>query len=335
MATSKKKKPHVFFAGRLAWQIQWRKCIEAFLQLKEDRSPASRRFYFYILRSFFADPLKHPAEYTSEHVLEFIHRLTPAGTPPKETTRRNNYAALSSFYGFAARYKIKRGKKKVPLIQLADIPTLGMSPPEVKVTPKYWTPEQLSRLFAAIPRDTELGLRDRALFLTYFWTARRRREICQLRWGDIEPNYLFQDGHVGIRYRWTGKGHRGETLSAELPGQAWKAILEYLEFSGRLSTIKPEDPLFVGARGIKRNSPLYLTHVSHRIRVLAQKVGLSGSTHRFRHSAARLRRQEGADSMEVMKLLGHKSLDMTERYLRTMDDLGDDRARKLEEKYQF
>ena len=102
--------------------------------------------------------------------------------------------------------------------------------------------DELLRLFAAIP-DTLAGFRDRALFLTIFWTARRKSEILRLKWGDIEA-VTFPDGRSGYIYRYTGKGASREIRTAELPGPAYQAIVAYLSRTNRYPGIQPGEPLF-------------------------------------------------------------------------------------------
>jgi hypothetical protein len=78
---------------------------------------------------------------------------------------------------------------------------------------------------------TVKGLRDRAIFLLYFWTARRREEIARLHWGDIEQATIvdeFGGRKQGWRYRFYGKVKGGQQDMAELPMPAKIAIDRYL-----------------------------------------------------------------------------------------------------------
>jgi integrase len=57
----------------------------------------------------------------------------------------------------------------------------------------------VARLLAAIPVESAAGLRLRALVLVYLLTGRRRSEVLNLRWRDLDLEGGF--------YRYTGSGH--------------------------------------------------------------------------------------------------------------------------------
>ena len=80
-----------------------------------------------------------------------------------------------------------------PLMQTPS-PTLGLRHRRPDRSYRAFTDEELDRFFEVIPTDTVKGLRDRAIFLLYFWTARRREEIARLRWGDIEQGIIVEEG---------------------------------------------------------------------------------------------------------------------------------------------
>jgi integrase len=106
-------------------------------------------------------------------------------------------------------------------------PTLALRHGRPDRTYLVLSDEEFDRFFAVIPTDTVKGLLDRAIFLLYFCTARRREDIARLRWGDIEQGVIVDEGgrrRQGWRYRFRGKGKRGEEDIAELPEPAKIAI---------------------------------------------------------------------------------------------------------------
>src|SRR5262249_2234762 len=89
--------------------------------------------------------------------------------------------------------------------------------------------EEFARFIAAIPRDGEMiHAWDRALFLSLWWTCRRREELVALRWGNLHKTH-FSDPKTGaLRDGWTytARIKGGEIYSAELPMPAMTAILD-------------------------------------------------------------------------------------------------------------
>jgi integrase len=66
----------------------------------------------------------------------------------------------------------------------------------------------VARLLAAIPVESAAGLRLRALVLAYLLTGRRRSEVLNLRWRDLDLEGGF--------YRYTGKGGKERLSSMKL-----------------------------------------------------------------------------------------------------------------------
>jgi len=69
-----------------------------------------------------------------------------------------------------------------------DDPTEGIRPPrrEPYARARGLSAEEVARLLAAIPVESAAGLRLRALVLAYLLTGRRRSEVLNLRWRDLE-----------------------------------------------------------------------------------------------------------------------------------------------------
>ncbi len=209
----------------------WERCLAQFLRQLYDRSRSLKTVHDYrrTLIAFFTSsaqggPPKHPERYTREDVEYFIHRPSSsprnAGSPPSISTINQRLSILASFYKFAATFTIPGPDGHPQVLLQTPSPTLGLHHGRPDRTYRALSDEELDRFFAIIPSDTIKGLRDRAIFLLYFWTARRREEIARLRWGDIEQGVIVDEGgrrRQGWRYRFRGKGKRGEEDIAELP----------------------------------------------------------------------------------------------------------------------
>jgi len=164
-------------------------------------------------------------------------------------------------------------------------------------------------------------LRDKALFYLYLTSARRRREIRSLQWQDIEKTTFVEHGiaRKGYLFRFHGKGHGQHMDACEMAGSAYELILRYLTFSGRM--IESEDYLFCGPMSLKRGGraikPMSDATLQSAFRRYANRAGIprSRTIHSFRHSSARIRREQGADIESIRKVLRHKSLATTSLYL--------------------
>jgi site-specific recombinase XerD len=104
---------------------------------------------------------------------------------------------------------------------------------------KGLTADEIQKLLAFIPTSPS-GLRDRALVLTFVFTARRRAEIIGLRVGN-----LIREGD-SVQYTYRGKG--GKTGKRELPQPAYNAIVTALAaWAKNLDTMAPEESLWPSA----------------------------------------------------------------------------------------
>jgi len=320
----------------LALSAAWQSCLAAWLQAVYGRSGSERSRIVYrnqILR-FLAEVGKSPEQVTRSDVRAFIGQSSQGnrhrGEPVSPSTQNGRLTALASFYRFASTFDID-GQ---PLFT-GQLPTVGFPYLAPDITYRAMSASELQRFFAVIPHDTIIGLRDRALFLCYFWTARRRSEIASLTYGDIEPA-TFPDGHQGYIYRYHGKGKSRQIKTKELPLPAWEAIDRYLVASGRKATIKATDPLFV-ALYQKSGHALTSNWLNMRFKRYAEQAGLDTerlSLHSLRHTASRERRQSGQDILEIKELLDHANLSTTWLYLQRYAGETDTGAHLLEHKFR-
>jgi len=332
---------------------RWESCVRAFLRAKYaiSNSEATLRNYQSILTQFFSRGID-PARVTRRDIEDFMNEPThgrrSTGRPPSLRTKAKRRDVLSSLYTYAAQFTvIDSSGNIVPLYRYAN-PTLGIKLSKVahEFRRRAFTASDLARFFAAIPTDTLHGIRDRAIFLTYFLTARRREEIIRLRYEDIydgvviDENGTSRSAHL---YRFIGKGKAGAYDEAELPDMAYRAIMRYLDVSGRLRTIEPDDFLFTSI-GRWPTSPVdpfshVPSHVIYRVmKKYARAAGLDYrrlAIHSFRHSSARERYLLQRDPRAIQQVLRHASLQTTSIYLDELVSHGDSAARLLEEKFHY
>src|SRR5438876_7787742 len=154
-----------------------------------------------------------------------------------------------------------------------DDPTEGIRPPrrEPYARARGLSAEEVARLLAAIPVESAAGLRLRALVLAYLLTGRRRSEVLNRRWRDLDLEGGF--------YRYSGKG--GKERQRALPPPVRLAILVYAEAAGLAR--KPEEAVFPGRW---RDQPVDGKYIGEQLRQAAQLAGipLERPLHTLRHS---------------------------------------------------
>jgi integrase len=198
----------------------------------------------------------------------------------------------------------------------------------------YPTTAQVQRLLGAVNTTSPAGRRDFALLYLLVTTCRRSSEILNLRWGDI------RDTPAGWAFHYRYKG--GLIRQALMPPQGRAALVAYLLAAGRdPERMAPEEfvfaPIYPGraerfrkpatnaTNCTKGNDgrPISNQQANQILWRWGRKAGLPREVchvHGLRHAGARLRIQLGKaagaplDTWEVMRLLGHASLAVTQVY---------------------
>lgn len=154
--------------------------------------------------------------------------------------------------------------------------------------------------------DDPLGLRDRAILELLYATAIRRSELAKLELGDID----CARGLLVVRQ---GKGKKDRLVPVGPRASAWLAA--YIDHARpRLCRAHSGGVMFLSRSG-RRLAPNKLSgRVSAYVR--GSGLGKSGACHLFRHTAATLMLEGGADIRFIQAMLGHESLQTTQIYTR-------------------
>jgi site-specific recombinase XerD len=184
---------------------------------------------------------------------------------------------------------------------------MGIRPPrrEPSARARGLSAEEVARLLAMIPSDSAAGLRLRALVLAYLLTGRRRSEVLNLRWRDLDLEGGF--------YRYTGSGKERQRA---LPPPVRLAILVYAEAAG--VERRPDEAVFPGRW---RDQPVDGKYIGEQLRQAAELAGipLERPLHTLRHSYARALRRVEAPLEAVQAALDHSNLATTSIYLRQLE----------------
>lgn len=171
--------------------------------------------------------------------------------------------------------------------------------------PRHLSAAAFQRLVTVVLQQTDPDTRqnrlDRAWFLTLAHTGVRLSELLNLRLPDID----LASGRLFIRPGKNGYGRLVYT-TAELT----HALCAYLPLRPNL----PDDHLWLA-----QDTPLPDKYVRTRVRHWGQLADCDVSPHVLRHTLATLLINQGLPIETLRKLLGHRSLSVTQQYARLSD----------------
>ncbi|OGA23838.1 MAG: recombinase XerD [Betaproteobacteria bacterium RIFCSPLOWO2_02_FULL_67_26] len=153
---------------------------------------------------------------------------------------------------------------------------------------------------------TPLGLRNRAMFETFYSTGIRKFELINLKLYDVD----LERGTVMVR---AGKGARDRIVPVGERACAW--IDKYLrDVRPELVTGRDDATLFLHEHGcafpVTSLGDLVKRHLEHA------GIQVRGACHLFRHAMATHMLENGADTRFIQMMLGHADLATTQIYTR-------------------
>jgi integrase/recombinase XerD len=166
--------------------------------------------------------------------------------------------------------------------------------------------EEARRLVTAPGTETALELRDRAILETLYATGIRAGELASLKLEDVDTEERLLRVVLG-------KGRKDRNVP--LTHAAAEAIEAYLvQARPRIQGARRAGLLFLALRGGRMHDDA----LNAVIGAWAKNAGIEKhvTCHTLRHTAATHLLKGGADIRHIQKLLGHASLQTTERYTR-------------------
>ncbi len=278
----------------------WQRAFSTWLNTRTDNTA---RAYRQAWASLIERSGKAPFELETLDVAGWVEWMKAARL--NAATINQRLAGISSFYRFLVE------ASRQPLAN----PTAGQALRQRSFRwqgARYLDAETVRRLMLSIDRGTTRGARDYALLAAYLFTGRRNSEIRVLRWGDIEQS-ADQSW-----YRWQGKGKSRRDV---LPEPVLRALLDYLNISGRGWSIHKENYIFVSSRRREVEAPLSASQVGRILNGYLQAAGISTHyrVHDLRHTAAMLRKSAGEDIESISQFLNHSNINTTMLYLHTLE----------------
>jgi len=220
------------------------------------------------------------------HIVQFL--AEEKGFGKVSTTLCRTFCTVKVFFRFCLRENFC---VKDP-VRYMDSPKLWQMIPEVL------TKEEVEQLLTAPDPSTLLGLRDLALFELIYSCGLRVSELCSLKIYDVD------DAFIKVQ----GKGRKQRLVP--IGRKALELIDKYL--TNARGVAETNDFLFVTKKGHSLSRQL----VWRRIKKYCQeaKITKNISPHTLRHSFATHLLDGGADLRVIQELLGHASINSTDRY---------------------
>ncbi len=186
-----------------------------------------------------------------------------------------------------------------------------MQTPQIMSQAKTLTPAEIDHMLNYIAQHN-FPLRNRVMLLTGLWSGMRVGEISSLKVGDV----MNMDGSVKAEVRLTAEQTKGrQPRTVFLPQKLRDELTAYLVLR---TGSKPEHPLFVTA-GRKAFSANVMAQHFH---YLFKRAGIAGaSSHSMRRTFLTSLSAKGIGIRVLAALAGHKSLQVTLRYLDASDDM--------------
>ena len=176
---------------------------------------------------------------------------------------------------------------------------------------KTLTPAELDQVLSYIAQH-KFPLRNRVMLLTGTWSGMRVGEIASLSIGDV----MNGDGSVKAEIRLSAEQTKGRhPRTVFLPQKLRDELQAYLDLR---QPVKMTDPLFVTA-GRKSFTANVLTQHFYW---LFKRAGIAGaSSHSMRRTFLTSLSAKGIGIRVLAALAGHRSLQVTLRYLDASDDM--------------
>ncbi len=234
-----------------------------------------------------------------ENVIAFLQMLEKMRHNSIKT-RNVRLAAIHVFFRYLA------GKYPVKLEQCQQVLAVPFKRAQTIQT-EYFEYDEIQAILGAIDRSTEDGKRDYILLVTMFNTGARVQEILDIRWCDLQLIKPYQS-------RIIGKG-RKERICPLWP----ETVLLLQELLKEAGSAQREDRVFLN----HRKQPLTrfgVRYILNKYCILAKEnmpslICKRLHPHSIRHSTAIHLLKSGVDIVTVSHLLGHSSINTTNRYL--------------------
>lgn len=267
-------------------------CLRIFLNDAKLRNvrPATLRYYEREIQIFHREmELEYISEMTEERIKNRIIEMKDSGLAV--STINTRLRAIRAFYKHLHEYKLTRSNISENIKLLRD------REPIIET----YTNKQVQQLLAKCDLTTFVGVRDYTIFYLLYDTGVRLSEMVGIDVADVH----FSEGVIKIRNTKNGF-ERFVPLQHRLAVQ----LASYIKLRG----VAESKALFVtldGTRISNRQTQGRFSHYGHR----AGFTNMRNSPHTMRHTFAKNYIQNGGGAFDLMRIMGHTSMEMTKRYV--------------------
>ena len=215
------------------------------------------------------------------------------------TQQRCKPVSVHDYYGTIKRFFNWLVEEEI----IKENPMIRMHPPRVpKEIIKPFRLQDIGNLLA-LCRNNFLGLRNRAIILTFLDTGLRLSELASIQLEDMDLDREI--------IKVMGKGAKERMV--RIGKETQKAILKYLlQRNDGLSCLWVTE----------ERRPMQASGIQIMVKRLGKRAGLRNvrcSPHTFRHTWAPAMLKLGIDMRTLQSLLGHSTLTMTLKYVESID----------------
>lgn len=233
-----------------------------------------------------------PDEVKPEHIREFVTVLRDLGLMISSVVR--NLSSIKNFHKFIVNEDLSQNN-----------PSLHIeTPKEPKTYPAVMTVDEIERLFAAPDKETDLGIRDRAMLEIMYACGLRISELLTIEYNSV----IFPEGIVRVI------GKRNKERIVPIGNSALIHLKKYLSDvrPALASKGKTKSVLFLNSRGSKMSRMGFWKIVRKYVQLANLSIDIH--PHTFRHSFATHLLEGGADLRSVQEMLGHADISTTQIY---------------------
>jgi integrase/recombinase XerD len=283
------------------WQARYREYLEVTrgwsLRTVDTYNAELKPFFAYLERQGLTNLGRLTATHLEGYRLE-IYQIRFRGRPLARPTQQVRLSAIKQF----VRYLYRENYLLLDIAANFEMPKPGQSLPRIILSER-----EVVQLIEQPDTKTLEGIRDRALVEVLYGTAVRNSELRLLKMDqvDLERKVLRIDH---------GKGNKARVVPLGEEAAAW--LEEYLvKVRPQLLRRADQKLVFFGSITGEAMSRTWLAVVVQR---MAKKAGLEKNVtpHVLRHSLATHMLRRGANVRHLQGLLGHESLDTTQRFTR-------------------
>lgn len=214
----------------------------------------------------------------------------------RRSLSRSSMARKISAVRSCSRYMVREGLISFNPCDGIPVPRAG------RRTPRFLNMDEVNALLDTPSGHRPIDLRDLALWEILYTSGIRVSELAGLNLSDWE--------HEERTIRVMGKGSKERIVP--LGRQALERTETYLRATDRWPPAKDTSPLFLSTRGTR----LTVRSIQKRLEKRIRTCGLNNrvSPHVLRHTFATHLLDSGADIRSIQEMLGHESLETTQRY---------------------